>query len=472
MKTGDFIFGMRPECIFLNTQLGDKNPFLHNVNMGALPERSPRHKHCDLREYEGYPDLYWKLRSDTVCNPEGLESEMIDRDLYRLQQATSLKLTSFDKVLLQEPFRNWRGKSGDLLFFPVGNIKKQKKKKLNVTPEESNESALRNVAHLKSESNAAFLEIQATPIRKTFLDEKPKNWDSANFKSSQTLESKPTVFSDAISEGSDIFNDDVTSLKCRRSAPDVAAHGYDLSSKRKSGNSFASGRTYQPNRSASGRKEAVKAAVISVELGLTEDEHRPRKQNSDQIIQGLKRNKDRSWSAENITASKTDLTTITTTTTTHQDSDESHYATLESEILSTLEEGKVKCALTPDQDKFIEGRSLSASSSCDKRSRTSKNYSLPLKAVHLEVFNERGKAKTASKTAFTGLTDVRGYKLDMFNYPPSKKSPVTQSARSDVNKRETIRTNDETSQSGVKRSKSARSSRSTSSAYLKITPCF
>lgn len=120
MEKGDFIFGVRPECLFINTQLGNRNPLLRDVNRQNENPGIPKHLQSvyDFKDFAKYPDTYWKLRES--LEPEVMEASMIDRDLYRKQQISTLKLTTMDRTppTSRDPFIKWRGKAGDPLFYP------------------------------------------------------------------------------------------------------------------------------------------------------------------------------------------------------------------------------------------------------------------------------------------------------------------------------------------------------------------
>ncbi|GFO01720.1 hypothetical protein PoB_002822500 [Plakobranchus ocellatus] len=120
MDQGNHLFGVRPECVFINAQLGNRNPLLrdHAKADSNVPRVVPGLH--DLRDYAGYPKEYWKLRSEKITQPADLEADMIDRDLYRLRQLSTLKLNSVEKTfpVKNDPFRKWRGKGGEPLFSP------------------------------------------------------------------------------------------------------------------------------------------------------------------------------------------------------------------------------------------------------------------------------------------------------------------------------------------------------------------
>ena len=120
MDQGNHLFGVRPECVFINAQLGERNPLLRDS--GRVDNNVPKvvpglH---DLKDFAGYPKEYWKLRSEKISQPADLEADMIDRDLYRLRQLSNLKLNSIERTfpIKNDPFRKWRGKGGEALFSP------------------------------------------------------------------------------------------------------------------------------------------------------------------------------------------------------------------------------------------------------------------------------------------------------------------------------------------------------------------
>ncbi|XP_005092163.2 uncharacterized protein LOC101851245 [Aplysia californica] len=124
-KSVEPIFGVRPECLFIENQLGDKNPLVRDPARSKMSQEMPTKSGGagmlqDLKDYSGYPDIYWKLRADTVAQPNDLEADMIDRDLYRLRQISTLKLNTVERTfqVKQDPFRKWRGKAGEALFSP------------------------------------------------------------------------------------------------------------------------------------------------------------------------------------------------------------------------------------------------------------------------------------------------------------------------------------------------------------------
>ena len=120
MNQANHLFGVRPECVFINAQLGEKNPLLRET--GKVDCNVPRavpglH---DLKDFAGYPKEYWKLRAEKISQPADLEADMIDRDLYRLRQLSALKLNSIERSfpIKNDPFKKWRGKGGEPLFSP------------------------------------------------------------------------------------------------------------------------------------------------------------------------------------------------------------------------------------------------------------------------------------------------------------------------------------------------------------------
>ncbi|GFR88373.1 hypothetical protein ElyMa_004250200 [Elysia marginata] len=120
MDQPNHLFGVRPECVFINSQLGEKNPLLRNSSKADsnVPRVMPGLH--DLKDFAGYPKEYWKLRSEKISQPADLEADMIDRDLYRLRQLSALKLNSIERTfpIKNDPFRKWRGKGGEPLFSP------------------------------------------------------------------------------------------------------------------------------------------------------------------------------------------------------------------------------------------------------------------------------------------------------------------------------------------------------------------
>ncbi|KAK0057824.1 hypothetical protein Bpfe_012780 [Biomphalaria pfeifferi] len=472
MKNEDFIFGMRPECIFLNTQLGDKNPFLRNISAAVLPNGlSPKSKIFDTRDYESYPDLYWKLRSESVSQPEDMDRESIDRDLYRLQQATSLKLTTFDRTLLQEPFRNWRGKAGDLLFFPV--TRKLRKKKAPASTERVLETVVRNSG---SESTGQLLEIQATPIRKTFVDSF-KTSDERTALSDDTDRGKRTKPKDNKLPTTDVGND---TSSCNSASDDAQRIDLDASNENRKPSyveNCVTGRSHRSTHTTKSRKEMVRPSVISVELGLTNfsnnlkpnclqhlsvdgdvlsgchsDEHNPAKTDNSNVDiqnQSVKRN-------EKLIANNTVEEYKS------KDSDDEgrkeNRSFVETENVYT--ENKLK-------EDVMKRSSTSAKLSGGKNSQTS------IRPVHLEVFNERNRQRKSSRAKYISTEEIPGYKLDLLNYPPTKSPTQSKSAQAGSHQHEADVTGRQSARSNTKISKqSRRSSRSANSACLTITPCF
>ncbi|KAL8595301.1 hypothetical protein ACOMHN_020054 [Nucella lapillus] len=61
--------------------------------------------------FEDYPEAYWELRSPTVQVPSDLKDGMIDRDRYRLQQISSLRLRAMNRELIAnklDTYRKWQ----------------------------------------------------------------------------------------------------------------------------------------------------------------------------------------------------------------------------------------------------------------------------------------------------------------------------------------------------------------------------
>ncbi|RUS91854.1 hypothetical protein EGW08_000425 [Elysia chlorotica] len=120
MNKTNHLFGVRPECVFINSQLGERNPLLRDTEKveSNVPRVVPGLH--DLKDFAGYPKEYWKLRAEKISQPADLEADMIDRDLYRLRQLSTLKLNSIERTfpIKNDPFRKWRGKGGEPLFSP------------------------------------------------------------------------------------------------------------------------------------------------------------------------------------------------------------------------------------------------------------------------------------------------------------------------------------------------------------------
>ncbi|XP_046546400.1 uncharacterized protein LOC124256451 [Haliotis rubra] len=66
-----------------------------NRNRTLFPRETG--KSTDLKAYDMYPAQYWELRAETVQQPQDLESDMIDRDYYRMKQKSVLKLKVMDR---------------------------------------------------------------------------------------------------------------------------------------------------------------------------------------------------------------------------------------------------------------------------------------------------------------------------------------------------------------------------------------
>ncbi|XP_067675611.1 uncharacterized protein [Haliotis asinina] len=66
-----------------------------NRNRNLFPRETG--KSTDLKAYDMYPAQYWELRAETVQQPQDLESDMIDRDYYRMKQKSVLKLKVMDR---------------------------------------------------------------------------------------------------------------------------------------------------------------------------------------------------------------------------------------------------------------------------------------------------------------------------------------------------------------------------------------
>ncbi|XP_025099071.1 uncharacterized protein LOC112566875 [Pomacea canaliculata] len=61
--------------------------------------------------YEDYPAAYWELRSLTIQRPSDLKEDMIDRDRYRLQQISALRLRAFQQESVSsklDSVRKWQ----------------------------------------------------------------------------------------------------------------------------------------------------------------------------------------------------------------------------------------------------------------------------------------------------------------------------------------------------------------------------
>ncbi|KAK7493030.1 hypothetical protein BaRGS_00015760 [Batillaria attramentaria] len=92
------------------------SPVHENSRRGGLdrsPEIFPRGLPVEVRKpvtptYEDYPEAYWELRSPTVQDPADLKEDMIDRDRYRLQQISSLKLKAVPRELAVNKLNSYR----------------------------------------------------------------------------------------------------------------------------------------------------------------------------------------------------------------------------------------------------------------------------------------------------------------------------------------------------------------------------
>ncbi|XP_076466672.1 uncharacterized protein LOC143297944 [Babylonia areolata] len=80
------------------------------------PDVFPRGQPVEVKKpatptYKDYPQAYWELRSATVQDPSDLKDDMIDRDRYRLQQISSLRLKAMNRELAAsklDSYRKWQ----------------------------------------------------------------------------------------------------------------------------------------------------------------------------------------------------------------------------------------------------------------------------------------------------------------------------------------------------------------------------
>ena len=80
------------------------------------PDIFPRGQPVEVKKpatptYDDYPDIYWELRSATVQDPSDLKEDMIDRDRYRLQQISSLRLRAMNREVAAKRldcYRKWQ----------------------------------------------------------------------------------------------------------------------------------------------------------------------------------------------------------------------------------------------------------------------------------------------------------------------------------------------------------------------------
>ena len=85
------------------------------------PEIFPRGQPVAVKKpvtptYDDYPEAYWELRSPTVQDPSDLKEDMIDRDRYRLQQISSLRLRAMNRELAAnrlDSYRKWQQQMQD-----------------------------------------------------------------------------------------------------------------------------------------------------------------------------------------------------------------------------------------------------------------------------------------------------------------------------------------------------------------------
>lgn len=106
-----------------NLSFGYSPPQLGHRRFGPErpPEIFPRGQPVAVKKpvtptYDDYPEAYWELRSPTVQDPSDLKEDMIDRDRYRLQQISSLRLRAMNRELAAsrlDCYRKWQQQMQD-----------------------------------------------------------------------------------------------------------------------------------------------------------------------------------------------------------------------------------------------------------------------------------------------------------------------------------------------------------------------
>ena len=105
------------------------------------PEIFPRGQPVEVKKpmtptYDDYPEAYWELRSPTVQDPSDLKEDMIDRDRYRLQQISSLRLRAMNREVAAnrlDSYRKWQQQLQENSP-PLGSSTKQDSARGTATP--------------------------------------------------------------------------------------------------------------------------------------------------------------------------------------------------------------------------------------------------------------------------------------------------------------------------------------------------
>ncbi|XP_059177064.1 uncharacterized protein LOC131956564 [Physella acuta] len=493
MEKGEFIFGVRPECLFINTQLGNRNPFLRDVTKPNENPGIPKHLQSlyDFKDFAKYPDAYWKLRES--LEPDVMEASMIDRDLYRKQQISSLKLTTMDRTppSSRDPFIKWRGKAGDPLFYPRKQTAHHVRRAKTSSPHRAGGSSKTNT----QADATSQLEINA------------KSYHNANNKHNTiVLESVSALAKDT--ETDSVFTQPHYPSPGRSEVLETMPalsqtwtsrqnlKSYDVQAT--STTSLASNLLSKTNSDT--RKFPIKPSVISVELDPPDSFNRPRlfTQRSRAPSNAFSTTRAEEASTTHTTPARRIKTASTYTTEpdieAHSDPETVtlNHSTADFELANgvtpspeNIEEASLvidthaQVSTTKNQtsDSTVHDTAGTSPSALGFRPRQSP---VPLKTLHLEMFKptDTGKATPQQQTV---SQEAGGYKLDIVNSPAPNDPEDVDSRRPPLPENEehvcilnknafAYRKN--YVKSGKKHRKNSRPSKSANSVCLKISACF
>ncbi|CAL1540008.1 unnamed protein product [Lymnaea stagnalis] len=500
MQYNNFIFEMRPECIFINTQLGERNrgPSKTKVQIQS-PKSIPGL--TDLRDYDSYPDLYWQLRSDTISQPEDLEGEMLDRDLYKLKQISNLKLSTLESAIQHDPFRKWRGKAGDPLFCPVRNVQDRQlrgKKVMDLAKKEN-----KSFQRVEGNTPRLELEVKSTPIRPvlTEQEEYKKSAEAISQSSKRDIETD-SVTLNLLDQSSERNNSiEASSSSESKSSVNAPPNTYVRLEPDDDDEKYInlSKELFRKSPNAKHRREVLKEVmrptVVSFDLKREVDykHHRqtiPRRYqmglmnpSHDHVVWATPCRRitpqpqsvtSRDTLEENFHRENQHQSLIPRNGGRHGDAVFNDVYSLHPQPTTSSTRPTQLHGNGNDEKTAREAHDGDKSSFYSRR----KSSPAPLKALHLEVFNERVKVNDLGKISRSTFDpDIPGYKLDLINYPPNNPSqicsgPKTTASESNVRFGDPVESTSRSKHAHTAPKKRTRElnrpSRSADSTYLKI----